>query len=174
MSPASQFPSSSACPTLAPAASVLNGPATPFALASVEDALADFAKGDFLVVVDDEDRENEGDLIIAAEKITVSRSRLPLLPRSGAAHVDSCCPLALFTSPRRWHGSYGIHRTSTVSGWSIGLIPVHGERSIADPELGLQRLHLHLPARRTAESAGYQNDVRGQPGSQQDGLHRHL
>ncbi|KAK4700973.1 hypothetical protein P7C70_g5266, partial [Phenoliferia sp. Uapishka_3] len=37
----------------------------------VGDALADFAKGDFLVVVDDESRENEGDLIIAADKISM-------------------------------------------------------------------------------------------------------
>ena len=39
-------------------------------LDSIEDALADFREGKFVVVVDDEDRENEGDLIIAAEKIT--------------------------------------------------------------------------------------------------------
>ncbi len=36
----------------------------------IEDALEDFKQGKFVVVVDDEDRENEGDLIIAAEKIT--------------------------------------------------------------------------------------------------------
>ena len=36
----------------------------------VEDAIKDFRDGKFVVVVDDEDRENEGDLIIAAEKIT--------------------------------------------------------------------------------------------------------
>ncbi len=40
----------------------------PFAL--VEDAIAAIARGEFVVVVDDADRENEGDLIIAAEKIT--------------------------------------------------------------------------------------------------------
>ncbi len=39
-------------------------------LDSIEEALEDFRNGKFLVVVDDEDRENEGDLIIAAEKIT--------------------------------------------------------------------------------------------------------
>lgn len=39
-------------------------------LDSIEEALEDFKNGKFLVVVDDEDRENEGDLIIAAEKIT--------------------------------------------------------------------------------------------------------
>ena len=38
--------------------------------ASVEDAIRDFAAGRFLIVVDDEDRENEGDLTIAAEKVT--------------------------------------------------------------------------------------------------------
>ena len=41
-----------------------------FKLSSIEDALQDFKKGEFVIVVDDEDRENEGDLIIAAEKIT--------------------------------------------------------------------------------------------------------
>lgn len=35
----------------------------------IEDAIEDFKKGKFIIVVDDEDRENEGDLIIAAEKI---------------------------------------------------------------------------------------------------------
>ena len=39
-------------------------------LDKIEDAIEDFRKGKFVVVVDDEDRENEGDLIIAAEKIT--------------------------------------------------------------------------------------------------------
>ncbi|MGR6969177.1 bifunctional 3,4-dihydroxy-2-butanone-4-phosphate synthase/GTP cyclohydrolase II [Streptomyces cynarae] len=41
-----------------------------FALDPVEQAIADIAAGRPVVVVDDEDRENEGDLVIAAEKIT--------------------------------------------------------------------------------------------------------
>ncbi|MBO8141261.1 MAG: bifunctional 3,4-dihydroxy-2-butanone-4-phosphate synthase/GTP cyclohydrolase II [Firmicutes bacterium] len=36
----------------------------------VEDAIADIRAGRFVIVVDDEDRENEGDLVIAAEKVT--------------------------------------------------------------------------------------------------------
>ncbi|HEU0122016.1 MAG TPA: 3,4-dihydroxy-2-butanone-4-phosphate synthase [Bryobacteraceae bacterium] len=40
------------------------------AFSTIEEALADFRAGKMLVVVDDEDRENEGDLTIAAEKIT--------------------------------------------------------------------------------------------------------
>lgn len=39
-------------------------------LDKIEDAIEDFKNGKFIIVVDDEDRENEGDLIIAAEKIT--------------------------------------------------------------------------------------------------------
>lgn len=39
-------------------------------LDTIEEAIEDFKKGKFIIVVDDEDRENEGDLIIAAEKIT--------------------------------------------------------------------------------------------------------
>jgi 3,4-dihydroxy 2-butanone 4-phosphate synthase/GTP cyclohydrolase II len=42
--------------------------ASPFA--SIEDALADFRAGRFVIIVDDEDRENEGDLAIAAEAVT--------------------------------------------------------------------------------------------------------
>ena len=39
-------------------------------LNTIDEALADFKEGKFVIVVDDEDRENEGDLICAAEKIT--------------------------------------------------------------------------------------------------------
>lgn len=39
-------------------------------LDSIEEAIKDFREGKFIIVVDDEDRENEGDLIVAAEKIT--------------------------------------------------------------------------------------------------------
>ena len=42
----------------------------PFKLNTIEEALEDFREGKFVIVVDDEDRENEGDLICAAEKIT--------------------------------------------------------------------------------------------------------
>ena len=41
---------------------------TPFN--SIEDAIRDIKKGKFVILVDDEDRENEGDLVIAAEKVT--------------------------------------------------------------------------------------------------------
>src|SRR4030095_15218052 len=37
---------------------------------SIEDAAADIREGRMIIIVDDEDRENEGDLVCAAEKIT--------------------------------------------------------------------------------------------------------
>lgn len=42
----------------------------PIRLDKIEEAIKDFKEGRFVIVVDDEDRENEGDLIVAAEKIT--------------------------------------------------------------------------------------------------------
>jgi 3,4-dihydroxy 2-butanone 4-phosphate synthase/GTP cyclohydrolase II len=39
-------------------------------LNTIEEAIADIKEGKFVIVVDDEDRENEGDFIIAAEKVT--------------------------------------------------------------------------------------------------------
>src|SRR3954470_13642108 len=40
------------------------------ALSSIEDAAKDIRDGKMIIIVDDEDRENEGDLVCAAEKIT--------------------------------------------------------------------------------------------------------
>ena len=43
---------------------------TPKVLNTIEEAIEDFRNGKVVIVVDDEDRENEGDFIVAAEKIT--------------------------------------------------------------------------------------------------------
>ena len=44
--------------------------------APIEDAVAAIARGEIVVVVDDEDRENEGDLIMAAEFATPESDRV--------------------------------------------------------------------------------------------------
>jgi 3,4-dihydroxy 2-butanone 4-phosphate synthase/GTP cyclohydrolase II len=44
--------------------------AMPAPFDSIEDAIREIRKGKFIILVDDEDRENEGDLVIAAEKVT--------------------------------------------------------------------------------------------------------
>ena len=43
---------------------------TEYTFNTIEEAIDEFRKGRMIVVVDDEDRENEGDLVVAAEKIT--------------------------------------------------------------------------------------------------------
>ena len=60
-------------------------------LDSIEDALADFREGRFVIVVDDEDRENEGDLIVAAEKITPEQVNFMLKNARGVL----CVPLTI-------------------------------------------------------------------------------
>jgi 3,4-dihydroxy-2-butanone 4-phosphate synthase len=45
-------------------------PPSPFKFDTIEDATRAIANGEFVVVMDDESRENEGDLICAAEKVT--------------------------------------------------------------------------------------------------------
>ena len=62
-----------------------------FKLSSIEDALEDFKAGQFVIVVDDEDRENEGDLIIAAEKITPEKVNFMLKNARGVL----CVPITL-------------------------------------------------------------------------------
>lgn len=57
----------------------------------IEDAIEDFRQGKFVMVVDDEDRENEGDLIIAAEKITPDDVNFMLKNARGVL----CVPMTL-------------------------------------------------------------------------------
>jgi 3,4-dihydroxy 2-butanone 4-phosphate synthase len=45
-------------------------PPSPFTFDTIEDATEAMKNGEFVVVMDDESRENEGDLICAAEKVT--------------------------------------------------------------------------------------------------------
>ncbi len=62
-----------------------------FKISNIEAAIKDFAEGKFVIVVDDEDRENEGDLIIAAEKITPEKVNFMLKHARGVL----CAPITL-------------------------------------------------------------------------------
>ena len=52
-------------------------------LASIDAAVAAFARGEFVIVVDDEDRENEGDLILAAERVDAEKIGFMIRHTSG-------------------------------------------------------------------------------------------
>lgn len=58
---------------------------------NIEQALDDIREGKFVIVVDDEDRENEGDFIIAAEKITPEKVNFMLQHGRGVL----CAPITL-------------------------------------------------------------------------------
>ena len=61
---------------------------------TIDEAIADFKKGEFVIVVDDEDRENEGDLIIAAELITAGKVNFMLKYARGVL----CAPITISRS----------------------------------------------------------------------------
>jgi len=65
-------------------------------LDSIEEAIADFREGKMLIVVDDEDRENEGDIIVAAEKITPEQVNFMLKNARGVL----CVPLTMERAAR--------------------------------------------------------------------------
>lgn len=60
-------------------------------LDTIEDAIADFREGKMVIVVDDEDRENEGDIIVAAEKITPEQVNFMLKNARGVL----CAPVTI-------------------------------------------------------------------------------
>ncbi len=60
-------------------------------LNTIEEAIEEFRQGNFVIVVDDEDRENEGDLIIAAEKITPEKVNFMLKHARGVL----CTPVTI-------------------------------------------------------------------------------
>ncbi|GBE86129.1 3,4-dihydroxy-2-butanone 4-phosphate synthase [Sparassis crispa] len=63
---------------------------TAFGFDSMEDALAAFVRGEFLVVMDDEGRENEGDLILAASEC--STEKMAWLIRHSSGYVCIALP----------------------------------------------------------------------------------
>ena len=65
-----------------------------FKMSNIEDAVKDFKEGKFVIVVDDEDRENEGDLITAAEMITPEKVNFMLKNARGLL----CAPITISRS----------------------------------------------------------------------------
>lgn len=62
-----------------------------FRFSTIEEAIADFKEGKFVIVVDDEDRENEGDFITSAELITPEKVNFMLTEGRGVL----CAPISI-------------------------------------------------------------------------------
>lgn len=113
-------------------------------LDSIEDALKDFKEGKMLIVVDDEDRENEGDLIVPAEKITEEQVNFMLKNARGVLCVpmtiSRCHQLNLTKQVEDNTSVLGTPFTITVDkleGCSTG-VSIHDRcatiRALADPD----------------------------------------
>ncbi|ETK07082.1 hypothetical protein T231_18960, partial [Tannerella sp. oral taxon BU063 isolate Cell 6/7/9] len=79
-------------------------------LNTIKEAIEDFREGKFLIVVDDEDRENEGDFIIAAEKITPEKVNFMLKNGRGVL----CAPITEERCEELGLGMQVAHNTSTL------------------------------------------------------------
>ncbi|MDO4704267.1 bifunctional 3,4-dihydroxy-2-butanone-4-phosphate synthase/GTP cyclohydrolase II [Tannerella sp.] len=79
-------------------------------LNTIEEAIEDFREGKFLIVVDDEDRENEGDFIIAAEKITPEKVNFMLANGRGVL----CAPITEERCEELELNMQVIHNTSML------------------------------------------------------------
>jgi 3,4-dihydroxy 2-butanone 4-phosphate synthase/GTP cyclohydrolase II len=113
-------------------------------IAGIERAIADVAAGKAVVVVDDEDRENEGDLIFAAEKATPELVAFMVRYTSGYICVplpESVCdrldlPPMYHTNQDRRGTAYTV-TVDAAQGVSTGISATdraHTMRLLADPE----------------------------------------
>lgn len=110
---------------------------------TIEEAIDDFREGKFVIVVDDEDRENEGDFIIAAEKITPEKVNFMLQHGRGVLCAplteERCAELELTHQVQNNTSMLGTPFTVTVDkleGCSTG-VSAHDRaatiRALADP-----------------------------------------
>jgi len=114
--------------------------------ASVEEALAAIAAGEFVLVIDDEDRENEGDLIIAAEKVTPAQvafmvrhtSGLICLPTTGERLDELGLPLMVLENTDSHKTAFTVSvdaagETTTVISAEDRATTIH---AMVDPKTG--------------------------------------
>lgn len=116
-----------------------------YKLNTIEEAIADIRDGKFLIVVDDEDRENEGDFIIAAEKVTEEKINFMLTYGKGVLCApiteERCTELDLDMQVNNNTSIYETPFTVTVdmlkNGCSTG-VSMHDRaetiRALADPK----------------------------------------
>nr|WP_314783323.1 bifunctional 3,4-dihydroxy-2-butanone-4-phosphate synthase/GTP cyclohydrolase II [uncultured Porphyromonas sp.] len=83
-----------------------------YKLNTIEEALTDFKEGKFVIVVDDEDRENEGDFITAAE--TITPEKVNFMMRYGRGVL--CTPISEEVASRleldmQVHDNTSLHET---------------------------------------------------------------
>lgn len=117
---------------------------------SVSDAVADIAAGRLVIVTDDENRENEGDLIMAASKATPETVNMMIRYGSGIVCVPMLDPLlrrlglgSMVAQNREVQRTDFTVSVDAAEGISTGISAVdrtHTIRLLADPETRLEQL----------------------------------
>ncbi|WFD21200.1 3,4-dihydroxy-2-butanone-4-phosphate synthase [Malassezia caprae] len=133
---------------------------------SVEDVVADFRRGQFAIVLDDEDRENEGDLLIPASTVTTEQMAFLIRHTSGFVCISLTperlqelqLPMMVPQNEEKHKTAYTIttdYRRGTTTG-----ISAHDRaltaRMLADPALGATAADFSRP--------GHMNPLRYTPG----------
>lgn len=115
------------------------------ALASIPEVIADIKAGKFVILVDDEDRENEGDLIIAAEKITpeainfmAKHARgLICMPITGKRLEELRIPMMVGENTARHGTAFTVSVDAKIRGATTGISAYDRSvtvRAMIDPE----------------------------------------
>ena len=122
-------------------------------VATIEEALEDIKAGRMVIVTDDEDRENEGDLVMAAEKVTpeainfmakygrgliclalppedVERLQLPLQPRRHGSRFDTAFTVSI---EARYGVTTGISAYDRAHTIKVAIDPKSGPEDIVTP-----------------------------------------
>ncbi len=122
-------------------------------VASIEEALEEIRAGKMVIVTDDEDRENEGDLVMAAEKVTpeainfmakygrgliclalppedVERLQLPLQPRRHGTRFDTAFTVSI---EARYGVTTGISAYDRAHTIKVAIDPKSGPEDIVTP-----------------------------------------
>ena len=132
----------------------------------VDDVVRAYRAGEFVIVLDDEDRENEGDLLIAASKVTTEQMAFLVRHSSGFVCIaltperlnELELPLMVPQNQEKYKTAYTVtvdyrHQTTTgISAHDRALT----SRMLADPALGAQRDDFTRP--------GHMNPLRYTPG----------
>lgn len=96
----------------------------------IADAIKQLQRGDFIVIVDDENRENEGDIMLAAEKATPSKINyilqwakgLMCLPMDGKRLDELKIPMMVPSATDKFHTPFTVSvdaKKNTTTGMSV-------------------------------------------------------
>src|SRR4030042_101165 len=98
-------------------------------LASIKEVIEDIKAGKFIILVDDEDRENEGDLIMSAEKVTpdsinfmAKNARgLICMPVTGARLEELHIPMMVGENTARHGTAFTVSVDAKIRGATTGI-----------------------------------------------------